>query len=105
MNNIQKAGKYFMYLFYTLITQTILAVIFLLTIQESNSSDFNTLVTIFGLIGASCTLLIFIFLYKAAYNLMQNENDYWNLRQKDDEILTTGEIMKRMRMDTESNQD
>lgn len=105
MNNIQKAGKYFMYLFYTLITQTILAVIFLLTIQESNSSDFNTLVTIFGLIGASCTLLIFIFLYKAAHNLMQNENDYWDLRQKDDEILTTGEIMKRMRMDTESNQD
>jgi hypothetical protein len=115
MNNIQKAGQYFIYLFYTLIAESIFAIIYsykidsLLRDNISNSysrysnnlnsvtDEIKTYRNIFEIVSSICAILFFIFLFKAARNLQQTET----LESSEDEILTSGEIMKRFKMDSE----
>lgn len=116
MNNIQKAGQYFMYLFYTLIVGLVANVFYYFAIKgvlrdifnRSSYSEIDTYTTIYKIVMFLCVISFFCFLYFAARTLMETEdselasNSFLN-SDSDDEILTSGERMKRMMENSDSN--
>lgn len=87
MNNIQKAGQFFMYLFYTLLAQSILTLITFFSPEMINKKTIMILSAIFA-------FFFFIFLYKAARYLKESED----LENSEEEIITSGERMRRLKI-------
>jgi uncharacterized membrane protein len=101
MNNIQKAGQYFMCLFYTLLTSVVVNVLYYLKIKNINndSGDNFEMYTNIYIVTISFILFAFlVFLYLASKTLMKTE-DF----ESEDEILTSGERMKRMMENSDAN--
>lgn len=114
MENIKLAGRYFMYLFYTLFVQILVSVFYFYKISiltkesiDVNYNNFQELKSLtkaienyrnmFEIFSATCGVLILIFLYQAARKMQEDGSEENTNEGSVDEILTTGEIMKRMR--------
>ena len=93
MNNIQKSGKNLLYIFYTLLIGILISLLSIFGIIK-DLSFLQSIVKINMLLGC----LVLLFLYKAAKFLINTED----LENQDEELITTGERMRRMKDSSEN---
>ena len=91
MNNIQKSGKNLLYIFYTLLIGISISLLSIFGIIK-DLSFLQSIVKSNMLLGC----LVLLFLYKAAKYLINTE-DLEDLENQDEELITSGERMRRMK--------
>jgi TRAP-type C4-dicarboxylate transport system permease small subunit len=100
MNNIQKAGQSLRNLFYVLLSCLTISLGWIYFSENSSSSSVKDYINTYYLILVIALILILKFLFNASKYLI-NTDTLETTFENNEEILTTGERMRRMAEDSQ----